>query len=404
MEYPTYPLPASLHAIPASQLDLRPDADVDAALQRPAPVTSAKNVWFFWHAGFARMHPYTQRNVRAWHRRLAKHGWTVRVCDRVPGSPSNIAKFLDVADPATFPRAFIDGRVGGDFAPQHTSDLVRFPLLLRYGGVYADVGLLLVGDLARLWDATLGNAASRYEVLSHGDAKSLMNYLLAAPPNNPLFERCHRLLLALWNADGGRTCTDGMHASPLLAGVPLLGGDFEIKEADRVIGKEESGRILTDYIIQGQAISMVMGLVDADDDWDGPAYVAEHVYAVSFIVGSQLINELTAWDGRKAWELLSLRLPAPGDPESDEQRQARDIVEQCLRRSFTFKLAHGLILKVFGETLGSLWRKHEGSDDVPGTYAHWLRQGMVFWTQDELPPCEEMVVQPPIKKGRLLEA
>jgi len=24
------------------------------------------------------MHPYTQRNVRAWHRRFSKQGWTIR--------------------------------------------------------------------------------------------------------------------------------------------------------------------------------------------------------------------------------------------------------------------------------------------------------------------------------------
>ena len=43
-----------------------------------------------------------------------------------------------------------------------------------------------------------------------------------------------------------------------------------------------------------------------------------------------------------------------------------------MQRSFGFKLAHGLILRVFEDTLGSLWRKNEGLDGVQGTYAHWL--------------------------------
>ena len=48
-----------------------------------------------------------------------------------------MANFLDVEDLGTFPQAFVEGRIGGEHAAQHTSDLVRFPLLLRYGGVYA---------------------------------------------------------------------------------------------------------------------------------------------------------------------------------------------------------------------------------------------------------------------------
>jgi hypothetical protein len=42
--------------------------------------------------------------------------------------------------------------------------------------------------------------------------------------------------------------------------------------------------MLTDYIIQGQVMSMVMGLVDDEDGWDGPEYVAKRVYAIEFIM------------------------------------------------------------------------------------------------------------------------
>ena len=59
-----------------------------------------------------------------------------------------------------------------------------------------------------------------------------------------------------------------------------------------------------------------------------------------------------------------------GKVEGAEQKQAREIIEACLQKSFCFKLAHGLILGVYGDTLGLLWRKHEGSDNVPGMYVH----------------------------------
>ncbi|OTA86295.1 hypothetical protein M434DRAFT_399941 [Hypoxylon sp. CO27-5] len=403
---PTYPLPAGVHPIAPEFLDLRSDAEADHDIQHPKPVSDEKNVWFFWHTGYSTMYPYLQRNVRAWHRRLSKLGWAIRVLDRAPNSPSNVANFLDVSDPRTFPRAFIEGTMSGPYAVQHTSDLVRWPLLLRYGGVYADVGLMQIGDLDRLWSETVANPDSRFEVLSYNiggvEGRNLTNYFLVSGRNNALFERCHRLLLALWAEDGGKTSTEGMHGSALLKGSPMMSGSFTIKEKDRTIGPEEVRKMLSDYIIQGQAMTMVMGLIDDEDGWDGPKYVAEHVYAIDYMVGSQLINEHTNWDGRKAFELMSLSLPKQGEAENAEQKQAREIIEACLQRSFGFKLAHGLIIRVFGCTLGSLWRDNEGSDNVPGTYAHWLRHATVHWNQDELPSALEFKVIEPFKRGPLL--
>ena len=326
--------------------------------------------------------------------------------NRLPSSPLNVANFLDISDPAIFPRAFVDGTIGGDYAPQHTSDLVRWPLLLKYGGVYADVGLMQIGDLDRLWNETIGNPDSRYEVLSYNcggvEVRNLTNYFLVSRRNNPLFARCHKLFLELWAADGGKTSTEGMHSSPLLKGVPIIGGETSFEEDGKTYGPEEVGKMLSDYITQGQVLALVMGLVDEEDGWNGPKYVAEHLFAIEFMVGSQLINEFTAWKGLRAFELMSLPLPKNGEEESDDQKQARQIVEACLQRSFGFKLAHGLILRVLGETLGSLWRKHEGADNVPGTYAQWLRHGMIYWTQDALPDALEFKEIEAFKTGPLL--
>ncbi|KAI2632569.1 hypothetical protein GGS26DRAFT_582250 [Hypomontagnella submonticulosa] len=405
-ESPEYPLPRGVHRISPEFLDTRSDAEVDHDILHPKPVSDDKNVWFFWHSGYGTMHAYAQRNVRAWHRRLSKLGWAIRVVDRAAGSPSNIANFLDIADPQLFPRAFTEGTLTGRYAVQHTSDLVRWPLLLRYGGVYADAGMMQIGDLDRLWNRTIGNPESRYELLSYnmggGEVRNLTNYFLASRRGNALFDRAHRLLLALWAADGGKTSTEGMHSSPLLKGAPLIAGSFTIEEDGKTIGPDEVQRQLADYIIQGQAMTMVMGLIDEEDGWNGPQYVAEHVYAMEFMVGSQLINEMTNWDGKKAFELMSLPLPKDGEAESAEQKQAREIVEACLQKSFGFKLAHGMIIRVYGCTLGSLWRDNEGSDNVPGTYAHWLRHATTYWTQDELPHAIEFTAIEPYKKGPLL--
>ncbi|KAL5337985.1 hypothetical protein BJX70DRAFT_388869 [Aspergillus crustosus] len=406
-DYP-YAIPKGMHPIPHNDLDLRPDSLIDAHLQTPPPVTSPKNIWFFWHSSYSNMHGYAQRTVRAYHRRLAKKGWTIRVLDLHPGSPSHVSNFLDTSDPALFPRAFREGTISGTYALQHTSDLVRWPLLLRYGGVYADIGFMQIGDLDRLWNETIANLQSPWEVLSFsptGDTKySLTNYFLGSLPGNPLFARCHDLLMALWDSSGGKTSTEGMHASPLLKGVPLMGGSYTIIEDDgSVIGAEEVSRLLTDYIIQGQAVTAVMGLLDEKGGWDGPQYSVQHVYNVEFMSGSQYINEFTEWDGQLAFNLMSLPVPGENEEESAQQSIAREIVEACLTKSFGFKLAHGLIMRTHKVTLGSAWRDHPGSDVVRGTYAAWLRHGMVFWEQDEIPPRVLLELLEPTKVGGLLE-
>ena len=339
MDSQIYPVPTGLHAIPNYLLDLRPDSEVDHDLLHPKPVSDEKNIWFFWHTGYTNVHPYSQRNIRAWHRRFSKQGWTIRVLDRIPSSPLNIANFLDTSDLGTFPRAFVEGTIGGDYAPQHTSDLVRLPLLLKFGGVYADVGMMQIGDLDRLWRETVGNPASRFEVLSYNiggvEGRNLMNYFLGSGRNNPFFARSHQLLLTLWAADGGKTSTEGMHSSPLLRGVPLMIWSVASEEEEGRLGRR---KLLTDYIIQSQAMGLVMGLIDEEDDWNGPKYVAEHVFCIEYVEGSQLINDMTGWNGKKAFDLMSLSLPKEGEVESTAQKQARGIVETCLQRSFGLKL------------------------------------------------------------------
>jgi len=386
-----YRIPDGMHIIPAENLDTRPDSMIDEELTNPKAIAEGneKNIWFFWHSGYPGMHEYCQRNVRAWHRRFSKLGWVIRVVDRKPGSPLNISNFLDITDPSLFPRAFTEGTLSGPYALQHTSDLVRWPLLLRYGGVYADVGMMQIGDLHRLWNDTIGNPNSPYTVLSYhggdGDEYALTNYFLCSNRGNPLFQCAHDLFLALWAEGGGRVDTTGMHKSPLLKGVPMMTAP-SFKEGEKTYSAKEASALLTDYIIQGQALTMAMSAQDPRDGWNGPEYVAKHVYAIEFMVGAQLINDLTNWNGSLAFALMSLPLPRGGETESDEQKRAREIVESCLSRSFGFKLATGLILRVMGDTLSSLWRQHVGSDNVPLTYAHWLRYGIEHWNQNEVPP------------------
>ncbi|GAB7328456.1 hypothetical protein MBLNU13_g00415t1 [Cladosporium sp. NU13] len=164
-----YQIPDGMHVVSPELIDSRSDPMVDEDLVNPKPIVEGyeKNIWFFWDNGYFGMHEYCQRNIRAWHRRFSRLGWVVRVVDRKPGSPLNISNFLDITDPSLFPKAFAEETLSGTHALQHASDLVRWPLLLRYGGVYADVGMMQIGDLDRLWNDTIGNPESPYTVLSY---------------------------------------------------------------------------------------------------------------------------------------------------------------------------------------------------------------------------------------------
>lgn len=403
-----YKVPEGMYTIPSERLDLQPDAVVDRVLMQHRPVTDDKNIWFYWHNGYENMYPTAQRTVRAYHRRFSKLGWKVRVVNREPKSPLNITNFFDLSDPALFPVAFRDGTISSDYPAQVNSDLVRFPLLLHYGGLYADTGVLPIGDVDRLWNETVANAKSPYEIFTFGQAKgqTVTNYFMAGQRNNVFFQRCHKFLIKLWAENGGRTSTAGMHRSPLFTGLPLAGEDnagLTWTENGRTIALDEGRRILTDYLFQGQTINMVIGTVDDKDGWNGPQYGRDHVFAIDFLTGSQLINDLTGWNGLRQFHLLSLSLPAGDEEETKDQKEAREVVEQCLTRSFAFKLATGLILRVMGDTLGTLWKNNAESDNVPNTYAHWLRYATTYFSQKELPNSVDVFLAEPIKRGLLLE-
>jgi hypothetical protein len=80
----------------------------------------------------------------------------------------------------------------------------------------------------------------------------------------------------------------------------------------------------------------------------------------------------------------------------------RTIVEACLQRNFSFKLAHGMILKLGAETLGSSWRADERFDNIPRTYGHLLRHGITYWNQDDPPPYLNFQIIAPTRVGPLL--
>lgn len=376
------------------------------ALTAPKPpVRGSKSIFAFWDSGIHNLPPYLLRNIIAWHRRFSPLGWTVYLLNTVPGSPLNVSNFIDTSSRSVVPEAFTNGSLDGNYAAQHTSDLVRYPLLLKYGGIYLDVGILQFGDLDRLWTEHIANPNSAYDFagFTMGDPPDLqiVNFALMCGPDNPLVWRAHRILLKIWE---GKTNTTGAHKHPLVSHVPLMRVPQEVvvdsEGQEKMVINDEA---MTDYAIQIQCMGSAQRWLDEEDGWNGPKYVREKCWLLSMMNGAFAHEQMTSWSGQRQFDLLKLALPKEGEEESEDQTLARKMVETLVATSWCLKLGHGFSAKLFGgDTLGMLWRKNSGSDCGDGTYAGWLRWAEVSVRQDTAPNPIAVPDYEPTAKGSLL--
>jgi len=407
MGYPVIP-----NTVRISKTDTvgRPESSTaipDILLSPPRPTPRSKNIFAFWNTGLLTMPPYLLRNILAWHHRLSALGWNIYVLDTQDSSTLNVASYVDTSDSTVVPDAFRHHQLNGEYAAQHTSDLVRYPLLLKYGGVYLDVGILQFGDLDWLWTQHIANPESPYDFAGFAMGEpphdiSIVNFALVCGAGNPLMLRAHKILLKLWE---GKTNTNGMHSHPLVSHVPLMHVPSEVMVSDDVGGKMLiNDEVMTDYAIQIQCMGSAQRWVDPDDGWDGPRYVRERCWLYSMLDNSMLFEQIAGWSGKRAFDLLSLRLVSATKQETDDHKMARQIVEMTVARSWCLKLGHGFSAKLFGgDTLGMCWRKHEGSDCKQDTYAGWLRWAESNLAQEEPPLPLKMPVYEATKAAKLYD-
>lgn len=382
-------------------------SNIPSALLSPSsPTSTSKSIFAFWHTGIQTLPPYLLRNVLNWHARFSPLGWTIYILNTVTSSPLNVANFIDTTSQNVVPEAFTAGTLDGDYKAQHTSDLIRYPLLLKYGGVYLDVGILQFGDLDYLWTQHIAKPESSYDFagFTMGDAPelSIVNFCIISTPNNPLISRAHRILLTLWE---GKTNTSGMHAHPLVKHVSLM------KVPNEVVIEEEgkakmtiNDESMTDYAIQIQCMGAAQRWVDESEGWNGPKYVREKAWLLSMMDGAFLYEQLTGWNSKKEFELLKMQLPKEGEDESKDHKEARNLVEKVVGVSWCLKLGHGFSAKLFGaDTLGMLWRKEDGSDCMEGTYAGWLRWAEVNLRHEKELKSMDVPVYEPTMSGRFAD-
>lgn len=166
--------------------DTRSDEEILQSLEQFKPVTSEKNLWAFWDKGLRNMPAWNLRNVISWVR-ICGPSWTVRIMDAVPGSPSNALEYIS-AD--LLPRTFVEGTMTGPYVGPHSSDFLRGAVCWQQGGVYMDVGNILILDLDRMCWNQLADPSSPYEIAVSGSFGTVIaNHFVASRKGNPFIKR-----------------------------------------------------------------------------------------------------------------------------------------------------------------------------------------------------------------------
>jgi mannosyltransferase OCH1-like enzyme len=166
--------------------DTRSDEEILSILNRYVRVTSEKNIWAFWHSGIEQMPAWCQRNVIDWVR-INGPSWTVRVLDNVPDSPNYVLKHLPAE---TLPKSFIERTMDGPYVGPHSADFLRGATLTVHGGVFMDVGNILLRSIDRICWRELEDPSSPFNgAIPWMYGTTIAQHLIAARKGDPFIQR-----------------------------------------------------------------------------------------------------------------------------------------------------------------------------------------------------------------------
>lgn len=357
---------------PAEPLDTRSDEAILASLSNHRPVTSEKNIWAYWHAGVKAMPKWCQRNIIDWHR-ICGPSWTVRVLDSVPDSPNHALKTIP---PEMLPETFVKGTMAGQYVGPHSADFLRGACLYLFGGVFMDVGIILIRSLDRICWSQLEDPSSPYGIsVPRMYDTAMANHFVASRKADPFIQRWHDLFVQVWQ---DRTSYQGMSRNPLFA---FMRNEGFAASQERGFTWEWAVTPTTvfEYITQVLVWMRLTMLEDAGDGFSGVDYAMNQVLWFDVLAENWGIESKIGFKGEDAFNLLATRLDA--DPESEEYKKAYAIVWHCLAQSSMQKVTHAKNLTKT-PALGSLWdlEEKEGGHGE-GTFADLLRYGATRFRQ-----------------------
>ncbi|GAP88425.1 putative capsule polysaccharide biosynthesis protein [Rosellinia necatrix] len=389
-------VPAGLRLIAAEKLDARSDEEIAQWLQEPHPITSDKNVWAYWHTGWATLPPWVRRNLIGWVRRLGP-SWTVHLLDKVPGSATHVSHYVESS---YFPAAFNDDTMDGPSVGPHAGDLVRLPLIWKYGGVWIDAGTLLFRHIDDIcWNA-IEDPATPYEMAGfviemRPGVDCMLNGFVAAKRGNPFIQRWYTIYKALWDGEGVTNAT-GFHRHPLLRHLPLLCPPVDKLNCPDLNMMMEG---FSDYLAAFMCFERLRKVIDPSDGFSGPEYYAERMLLFPALQETYYFQQQTSWSGTRQFDMLSARRAGPGVVRDAAWQAAEDFVNDALANTSTMKLSHGPP-GALDSFLADIWdsEPHRDADVADGSFAARLRYGSVRFdqTRDMVPikmawPTEEVL-------------
>jgi hypothetical protein len=363
------PDPENVDSVPEQTLDTRSDCEIIHQLRSfQEPTESNKNVWGYWHTGFDRMPPWTQRNVIQWARQFGP-SWTVRIVDSVPGSPAHVSRFVP---PTLFPDAFNSGGMIGRYIGAHSADLVRLPLLDLHGGIWMDVGTILIRPLDDLWellqDPDVPYIMAAMTIPFRRDEAIMTNSFLASLRDNTFIRRWHQIFVKVWERTS--SCV-GAHSHPLLQHLPLYTPPgTEPNEPSLPSSAEE----MSDYLAHMLCAERLRDLVDSTDGFSGRDFYENRIFLLPILKEGCYFQRQTGWNGVKQFELLRTKTDVPKKQRTDQFSHALAFVHDMLENTTMLKLGHGP-KGVTTPWLADLWdqSQYQDADHEPGTFAAYLR-------------------------------
>ncbi|KAH8671736.1 hypothetical protein BX600DRAFT_487139 [Xylariales sp. PMI_506] len=380
-------------------LDTRPEGDILKSLAQYAPVTSEKNIWAFWHSGVLEMPAWCQRNVLDWVK-ICGPSWTIRVVDNMPESP-NYA--LNYVDEDLVCEAFTKGTMDGPYVGQHSADLVRGATLTQHGGVWMDVGTILIRHMDRIcWDRIQDQDDPYKVAVAIQPNQGILNYFVACRKGDPFIRRWHEVFCALWV---GRTNLLGISNHPLVSYIKQKPTD-QIEKQKKGVDFNFKVPVIEvfEYAIQVVAWARLTKLDDAGDGFSCSNYWLNHIFGIDAVSETWPAEMLLGFNvgGQSKLDVLSTRLDA--NENSEQYKLAHKVIWQILCESSMQKISHGKDMSVSVQ-LGTLLDspEHADKDHEPGTFAELLRYGTVHFRQKRLQIATRLPEAKgrPVKKGHL---